>query len=301
MTLQKVIVTGASGYIGSSMLKSLVECGLYHPVALLRKKVSYLPAGVETRTGNLSDAIFLRESLADADVIIHNAGRKGTDACVNDIVGTIEANIRFTERLLAAVTNSRTRIVFSSTYWVYGHLLRPPFNEEQAVSPSELYGWTKAVAEKLIVESGLDYIILRLSNIFGYGSGIKFNEAASFFISRAKQGAALMLHNSGKQCVDLLSVDDLCAVLLDLLKMGAQKTILNIGSGVPVSVAALAELVNEVTERLFNSKAVLFLGEPEENEIQFADRWVDITKLKKMTDFIPSPLVGELEKFAYKL
>lgn len=298
----KVAITGANGYVGSSILGRLAESGQYQPIAIIRNtNLIRFPAGIEVRVGDVNNASFLGRALADVDVIIHNAGRKGADACVQDIAGTVQANISFTSQLLSAVSNRKTRIIFCSTYWVYGHMLPAPFKEEQLVSPSELYGWSKAIAEKMVAGSGLDHLILRLSNVFGYGSGQRFDEVASLFIGRAMQGSPLMLHNGGRQRVDMLAIDDFCDVLLALLRRDEWNTVFNVGSGRPVSIAELAEAVNEVTARLFNSKAELSSCGYEENEIQFADRWVDIEKIHKITGFQPSPLTAELEKFAYLL
>lgn len=301
MRSRKILITGANGYFGSSLIFYLIEKG-YQPVALLRKGAKWeFPLDVETRTGEILDEGFLAEAITDMDIIFHVAGLKGYDQCLKYVDKIVEANILFTDRLLKATRGKKVKIIFTSTYWVYGHKSPLPYHENLPLMPTEPYGWSKALAERLVMASGINYTVVRLTNVFGYGMGKGYDEVTSLFLKRAFAGDYILLNNAGEQSIDLIYIDDVCKALLSIIELKMEDIILNIGSGMPISILKLAEAVNEVSRRLTGNEAEIRKCEKESNEILFSDRWVDISRLEKLTGFTPTPLVIALERFAHKL
>ena len=297
----KILITGADGYIGSNLVVHLAKEG-YQPMALLRKDTSFnFPPSIETRAGDLGNDRFLSEAVKDVDIIIHLAGHKGYEQCSSEIARTFHANISFTERLVNAVGKNKKKIIFASTYWVYGHKAPLPYHDDLPIMPSEPYGWSKALAERLIISSGLNYIILRLTNVFGYGIGKRYNEVTSFFLKNAFNGKPVSLHNAGQHSIDLISIDDVCKIITKMIHQDNNNLILNLGSGDPVSILKLSEVVNTVSKKLTGNEAAINVGKKESDEILFANRWVDSGRLKMLTGFTPAPLIFSLEQFAKSL
>jgi len=297
----KILITGATGYIGSSIIEFLTQHFQYHIIALVRfDNDTKFPYGVEVRQGNFENDNFLINSIADVDVIIHTAGIKGIAGCSNGLSKTINANINFTEKLLGAIKNKNTKIIYTSSYWVYGAQLTP-FKEVQVLSPNEMYGWTKAISEKMIMVSGLNYLILRLSNVFGYGAGKKYDEVVSTFVKRVIKGESILLNNAGRHCIDFIDIHDLCCILSQLLSISEKNLVVNIGSGIPMSIEKLAHTINEIVGKVVGKDIKIIYGPQENDTIQFADRYLNISRLLTLIDFTHTPFATSLEKFAYKL
>lgn len=292
---KKILVIGATGYIGGYLIHELSRCG-WVPVALDsgRNGTSRLE-GLETRTMGEPDL------LRGIGVVCHLAGMKGVDPCADRVGDAIAANLTLTERLLDKAAQRGIPFILMSTYWVYGHRAPLPYREDMVLTPSEPYGWTKALSEKLVAASGLDYTIVRLGNVFGYGMGHGYEEVVSLFLRRALAGGTLTLQNGGRHCVDLVSIDDVCRVMLSLLEAPHRKIVVNVGSGVPVSIGRIAEAANRVSEKLSGKRAEIDESFEKKDEILFADRWVDIGRLRGLTGFSPAPLESSLEHFAKQL
>jgi nucleoside-diphosphate-sugar epimerase len=298
---KKVLVTGATGYIGSYLLSHLLQAG-YPTKALLRKDATLACGGnLEVARGAWDDAAFLSRATAEADIVVHLAGLKGQEACSNETEKVLEANILIVQRLLNALKSKPAKMIFASSYWVYGHKSPTPYREALPLMPSEPYGWSKALAERAIMDSGVDYTIIRLANVFGYGSGRGYEEVTSLFLKRALQGGQVLLKNGGEHSVDLISVDDVCQLFLKIINLAEKNIILNVGRGVPVTLANLAGTVNKVSKSLTGKVATVEIGPKEPDEISFADRWVDISRIKQFTGFEPVPLERSLNEFALHL
>lgn len=294
----RILITGARGYIGSSLMPYLIAEN-HHVIALIRDGVAYDPqSDIEIRRGPLYEKTFLREAVSDIDVLIHLAGIKGYDMCKQNISDVITQNVVFTGDILNALSHTQVKVFFASTYWVYGRISPLPYCEDSVLTPSDPYGWSKALAEKLIMYSGFRYGILRLANVFGFGSGARYEEVVSLFLKKALKGDTIILHNGGRHSIDLVSIDDVCKVFLWLLKSGGEDMVLNVGAGHPVALTRLAELCNNVAEELAGTKAEIISGSDQGDRIAFVDRWVDIRRLKERMGFSPTALPSALSDLA---
>lgn len=294
---QRMLITGGLGYIGSSLVKFL-QGKKYHVAVLLRESETWdLPYDVEVRKGDLLSGDFLHSACVDIDVVYHLAGKKGYQRDSGSIESVLEANIGFTSRLLGALAGRDARFVFASTYWVYGHRCPLPYSEESEISPSDPYGWTKAIAEKIVEDSGIDFRIVRLGNVFGYGAGLKYGEVASVFIERALRRLPVMLSNGGLQKIDLLSVEEACSVLEKLAGIEEGGFTVNVGSGRPVSVSELAFIIGGIAKKMSGWELEIGQGPAGKNEIEFADRYVDTGRLADICGFKAEPLEKSLERY----
>lgn len=162
----KILVTGATGLVGSRLLPRLVEAG-YNCAALVRGKE--VAAGVTAIEGDLFDAVSLAEAVRDAVAIIHLAAVfRSPDT---DLIW--KSNLEGTRNLIDAVKNHApdARFIFASTSHVYDKNNAHPGREDDALNPQHAYPASKVAAEKELRESGLNWSVLRFPFVYGDGDG----------------------------------------------------------------------------------------------------------------------------------
>jgi nucleoside-diphosphate-sugar epimerase len=167
MIMTTVLLTGATGLVGSRLLPRLAEAG-FDCRALVRRDVE-LPTGVTGVRGDLSDPASLHEAVADIEAVVHLAAlfRDATDDAI------WRANRDGTRHLLEAVKTyaPHARFVMASTGNVYDSGAARPAREDDPVAPTVAYPASKLAAEALLRDSGLTWSILRLPFVYGDGDG----------------------------------------------------------------------------------------------------------------------------------
>lgn len=164
-----VLVTGATGFVGSHIVTDARAAGLT-TIALTRRPT---PGIGEHRVVTGWSVPALSQALEGVDVVIHGAAvvpRPGED---DDHVYT-RFNIEETRNLIQACkARGVKRIVYLSTIKVYGESSFVPMDEQTRVAPRGVYASTKLAAERLLAqaerEGGPELVILRLCPVFGVG------------------------------------------------------------------------------------------------------------------------------------
>jgi len=162
-----VLLTGASGLVGSRLLPRLASEGL-DCRALVRGDVT-LPPGATAVRGDLADPASLVPAVEGVDVVVHLAAlfRTGDEDAI------WRANLDGTRNLLAAVRDRapHARFVMTSTGNVYDADQTRPGRETDACTPTAAYPASKLAAEELVRASGLTWAVLRLPFVYGEGDG----------------------------------------------------------------------------------------------------------------------------------
>ena len=154
----RVLVTGASGFVGGATCAELLRRG--HEVVSLVRRPGSEPAGTEAAIGDLTDAASLQENVTSRrpDAVIHLAAELANQ---RDSRKVHDVNVEGTRRLLdACVSDGGPRFVFASTVVTgeaHGQLLEP----DQPLPVDTPYGRAKQEGEKLVRESGLDAAIVQ--------------------------------------------------------------------------------------------------------------------------------------------
>lgn len=198
----RIAVTGATGFVGGRLL----EVAAGRPLACLTRRAQEPREGVTWVRGDLSNTQALDELCADADAVIHIAGVINGDAAAFE-----EGNVLGTARLLeAAAKQGVERFVHVSSLAA----------REPEVS---LYGASKRRSEQLVLDSGLDAVIVRPPAVYGPGD----RETLELF-KMAKRGL-VVLPPPGR--LSLIHADDLADLLLRLAEGGPSGTILEPDDG----------------------------------------------------------------------
>ena len=171
-----VLVTGGAGYIGSHMVRALVDANERVVVIdnLSTGFSAFLPEAVPLFIGDAGDENLVEGVIKQhgVDSIIHFAGSVVVPDSMRDPLGYYRNNTMTTQSLLkAAVKSGVKRFIFSSTAAVYGNPEQVPVREEAPTRPLSPYGSSKLMTEIMLHDvasaHGMDYVVLRYFNVAG--------------------------------------------------------------------------------------------------------------------------------------
>ena len=288
-----VLVTGGSGKLGRALINRLIKEGRIVKVLLHEQnnEIQSLP-GVIAYIGELGDSSLLKRACREVETVFHLAavvgvGKKGpTDL--------MKVNVRGTRNLVDAARAAKVeRIIFASALSVYGMVRKEKLTEESVVKPSDSYGYSKALAEREVINSGLNYTIFRMATIYGVG----FED---FFIKMArlvKEGRGFLV-GEGKNHIPLVHISDvLNAFMLALNRKKSIDNIYIITDGRNYTQRDLLEMLARLVgvrkpERIVNPFFARVIAKKEglnRDDINFlmTDKVVDISKAKKQLGFKP--------------
>jgi UDP-glucose 4-epimerase len=248
MKRNRVVITGANGFIGSFLVESLSP--KYTVLAVCRKEAT-LPKEIrQVICDILVDPSPLETILRKDDIVVHLAC--STFPAISEInpEKDIRENVIGSNNLLRICRERNvSKFVFlSSGGAVYGNGLTQK-KETDPLLPQNTYGKIKAAIEKLVVASGLPYLILRPSNVYGRRvvRGNQLLGAVDVFLHRISNGEAVKILDDGKNTRDYLYIKDLGAFMLHSL--GHLTGIYNVGTGVGLSLNEVVRMIEKVTDK----------------------------------------------------
>lgn len=254
----KALVTGAAGFVGSSISARLLAEGWdvvgvdamtdYYEVDRKEENLARLGQGFDLVRAPLAE-VDLDALLAGVDVVFHQAGQPGVrSSWGQDFATYLEANVAATQVLLEAVRRAPhvSRVVYASSSSVYGDAERFPTSELDRPAPISPYGVTKLAAEHLCSlyasQFGLPTVSLRYFTVFGPRQ--RPDMAFTRFLTAAATGGQITVYGTGEQIRDFTYVDDVVeANLLAATSEVKPGTVLNVAGGTHVSVNEVLEEV----------------------------------------------------------
>jgi len=254
----KALVTGAAGFVGSSISARLLAEGWdvvgvdamtdYYEVDRKEENLARLGQGFDLVRAPLAE-VDLDALLAGVDVVFHQAGQPGVrSSWGQDFATYLEANVAATQALLEAVRRAPhvSRVVYASSSSVYGDAERFPTSELDRPAPISPYGVTKLAAEHLCSlyasQFGLPTVSLRYFTVFGPRQ--RPDMAFTRFLTAAATGGQITVYGTGEQIRDFTYVDDVVeANLLAATSEVKPGTVLNVAGGTHVSVNEVLEEV----------------------------------------------------------
>ena len=242
----KILVTGGSGFIGSYLVKALIEAG--HSVDVLDVRKPILADGwiYKDIRNNLFDVI------KGYDAVYHLAAIANAIFCQEVPKKSYEINVMGTFNVAnACLKNEIPRLLYASTTWMSGLQVGEEITEYNPIevhNMNSIYGATKLSSE-MILESMFaefkapKYTIMRYG--IPYGERMNIGLVVREFMYQAEKFKTLTIFGDGHQGRNFLSVGDMCEAQVKLLDEKAENKIYNLGSERIITVKELAEEVNK--------------------------------------------------------
>ncbi len=299
--MTKFLVTGGAGFIGSNLVRKLVEEG-HREVRVIdnlstgkRENLAPVLERIDLQIGDIRDKEFVENQLRDTEIVFHHAAAVSVDQSVKDPLATNECNIRGTLNvLLAARDNQVSRVVFASSSALYGDSPALPKHEEMPVDPLSPYALSKYAGERycqLFYQLyGLETICLRYFNVFGpnQDAGSQYSAVIPRFIDATLNGKPITIYGDGEQSRDFIFVEDvISANLLAASVDGVAGKVFNIACGERISINQLAKQIMDV----LGQEVPVIHEEPRTGEVKHS--LADISKAVALLGY--SPTIDTLE------
>jgi UDP-glucose 4-epimerase len=257
------LVTGGAGFIGSSLVRALLDRG--DSVRVLdnfstgrRGNLAGLEDDVELVEGELRSYERVHAAVRGCELVFHLGALGSVPRSVQDPLTTSAVNVEGTLNvLLAARDEGVRRVVFASSSSVYGNAADLPLRESMAPDPISPYGVAKLAAERYCVSFSRVYhsfetVVLRYFNVFGPRQDPTSQYAAvvPLFITAIAAGEPVTIFDDGEQSRDFTFVDNVIAANLRAADAeGVSGRIFNVSAGTPTTVNELAETVARLLEK----------------------------------------------------
>ena len=289
---RQVLVTGGGGFIGSNLVRELLERG--DTVRILdnfatgnRANLAGLETDVEVFEGELRSYERVHNAVRGVELVFHQGALPSVPRSVQDPLTTSAVTIEGTLNvLLAARDENVRRVVYASSSSVYGNSGTLPRTESQQPDPISPYAVAKLAAERYCVSFhrvyGLETVALRYFNVFGPRQDPKSQYAAVVprFLAMIDAGEPVPIHGDGTQSRDFTYVANVVAAnLLAGDAGGADGTVLNVATGRQASVNELADAIGIV------------LGKPVEKNYlpmrtgDVRDSWADVSEARRVLGY----------------
>ena len=290
----RVLVTGGGGFIGSNLVRALVERG--DDVRVLdnfstgqRANLAALANDVEVVEGELRSYERVHAATRGVEVVFHQGALPSVPRSVQDPLTTSAVNVEGTLNvLLAARDEGVRRVVCASSSSVYGNSGELPRFEAAHPDPISPYGVSKLAAERYCVSFSrvypLETVALRYFNVFGPNQDPTSQYAAVVprFITAIADGRPVEVYGDGEQRRDFTYVENV--VDANVAAATAERVsgaVLNVATGRPTTVNELAETIGSLLGRSVER------DEQPERTGDVRDSWADIARARELLGWEP--------------
>ncbi|PWT87845.1 MAG: LPS biosynthesis protein WbpP [Acidobacteria bacterium] len=298
--MEKYLVTGGAGFIGSHIVETLLQKG--QCVRVLdnfdtgtRENLKGFSGNLEIVGESITDPARVADAMKGIDYVLHEAARGSVPRSVEDPLGTQENNITGTLNVLEAARKAGVRrVVCASSSSVYGETEELPKRESMLPSPKSPYALSKLTLEhwcRIYAETySLETVSLRYFNVYGprQNPNLQYAAVIPIFIRNMLQNKKCIIYGDGEQTRDFTYIEDcVSANLLACKAKNVAGEVLNIACAQQTSVNELfrflSQILNYTQEPVFEP---LRAGD-------VRDSVADITLAKQKLDFHPKISLAE--------
>lgn len=312
--LNKVLITGGAGFIGSNLIKKLLSQGtesIYLIDDLSTGKLENIKTYMDSKKVTLinkrvEDCNELDSLLNGIDFCFHLAAGVGVKYIMDNVSKALLTNIEGTHKIIESCKKNNVPILITSTSEVYGVSNDPVWTEEtkSLIGPPTKLRWSYA-ASKLIDEflalseyndGNLKPIIVRLFNIIGTNQLSEFGMVVPKFIEAALKNEPIVIHGKGEQTRSFTWVEDVVNYFCLLAEKELYGEIFNIGQTEEISIKNLADMIikstNSQSEIIYTPHNKVY-GDKFEDPMR---RTPSIEKIVKATGYEPNMSIPEMIK-----
>ena len=292
---RKVLVTGGAGFIGSHLVRALLDRG--DEVRVIdnystgnRANLGGLNGHVEVLEGELRSYERVHRATRGVEVVFHQGALPSVPRSVQDPLTTSAVNIEGTLNvLLAARDEGVRRVIFASSSSVYGRQKSLPLSETAKPDPISPYGVAKLAAERYCVSFSrvypLETVALRYFNVFGPRQDPRSEYAAVVpkFLTEVAAGKPAPIYGDGEQRRDFTFVGNVVqANLLAADSPNGNGSVLNVATGNSVTVNELTDAIGVVLGR--NADRKYLPARPGD----IPNSWADLTATREALGWEPA-------------
>ena len=255
MKEKNIVVTGGAGFIGSNLVKFLVNdnhvividdlsTGYIHNIQNLisSKKITYI-------NGSITNLELLQAAFKDVDYVFHQAAIPSVPRSIKDPLKSTTVNALGTLNVLVAARDNHVKkVIYASSSSVYGDTPTLPKQEDMIPNPLSPYAVSKLTAEYFCGVFtriyGLQTIALRYFNVYGPWQDPTSEYAAVVpkFITSVLNGKSPVIYGDGQQTRDFTFVNDVISANV-LAAESTSTGVFNIAGGKRISINELAGLI----------------------------------------------------------
>ncbi len=291
--MAKVLVTGGAGFIGSNLVRALLERG--DGVRVLDNfstgnRANLDGLDVEVVEGELRSYERVHNAVRGTEVVFHLGALGSVPRSVQDPLTSSAVNVEWTLNvLLAARDEGVRRVVYASSSSVYGTQTELPVREDLAPNPISPYGVAKLAAERYCISfsrvyASFESVVVRYFNVFGPRQSPYSQYAAviPLFITAIAEGRPVTIEGDGEQRRDFTYVTNVVdATVLAADADGASGRVFNVAASAPASVNEVAAAIG----RILGREVVRVEAPPRPGDIR--DSWADVTAARETLGWEP--------------
>ena len=315
--MKKFIITGGAGFIGSTLVKALLEKGAESILIIddlstgSESNISSVlnDERIEFINSRIEDVDNLDNLLSSYDFCYHLAAGVGVQYIMENLSDSLLTNILATHKVLESCQANNIPVLLTSTSEVYGVAEDDIWTEDtkSLIGPTTKLRWSYAaskmidefIALSLYEEEKISPIIVRLFNIIGPNQLSKYGMVVPKFIEAALKDEDITIHGDGSQSRSFTWVDDVVNYLIKLAEIKAYGEIFNIGQTEEITIKELAELVisktNSNSQIIYKSHEDVFgkAFEDPKRRTPGIDKIIEFTGIKptKNIDFMIEKII----------
>ena len=247
----KYAVTGGAGFIGSHLVKNLVEHG--NEIIVIdnlntgkKKNIEKFSEKINFFKVDIRDFDAIEDILKNIDGIFHEAALASVQDSFRIPDEFFDVNVKGTENIFKIGKKLGIKVVYASSSSVYGNPIRIPNKESDDKNPFNPYAKTKLEDDKLAekyAKNGLKVIGLRYFNVFGPRQSKEYAGVIKLFLERIQQGSSPLVNGDGSQVRDFVYVDDVVNANVLAMESDIDSEFFNIGTNSTISVLDLANTI----------------------------------------------------------
>jgi len=292
--MDKCLITGVAGFIGSHLAERLIKLGYevigidcftdYYSRDIKQKNISGL---IKNKTFKFIEKNLLEiefeEILENVQYIFHHAAQAGVrPSWGNNFKVYADNNILATQKLLEAAKGHKIKkFIYASSSSVYGDVEELPVKETTPPRPISPYGVTKLAGENLCYlywkNFGIPIVSLRYFTV--YGPGQRPDMAFHKFINAINSNQEIIIYGDGNQTRDFTYISDVVEANILAMEKNIIGEIFNIGGGTRINLNETIGLL----EKIMNRKAKLKFIEEQKGDMRHT--FADTTKARKMLGY----------------
>ena len=256
--MERFLVTGGAGFVGSNICRKLVSEGCFVRVLdnLITGRLSNLDDvidSVEFIEADMGDSRVAADAMKDIDIVLHQGAVPSVPVSIDDPAKTHKHCVDATFTLLLAARNAGIkRFVYAASSSAYGDSEIMPKVETMVTKPLSPYAVAKLVGEYycsvFYTTFGLETIALRYFNVFGPYQNPESQYAAAIpaFVTKILKDESPTVYGDGEQSRDFTYIDNV--INANLLAARANQThgeVINIACGEEITINGIIELIND--------------------------------------------------------